>query len=456
MQMTHLAPNSDRPPRAGRRPQASAAADHWGPLFVTLVLACWAATFGIGFKAGLGILTACGFIAAIVGLFRPVIGLFGVGILCTLDPLMNSFLFTGGLWRWNTFNYLLALVAVMSAPLLLGMSDARNRLAQLFATLLGLELLASPDWYTGLQDVAGVAALFGLVVYFARAAEDVAAWRWLALVCGATAAAGGIAYFLQQTTLPYLNRNASAFLPLTALFAISLAFPLARPGLRGQGILAILAAANYTLVFLSGSRGTLLTATGCGLVILILTQRMRRRWVVVLTAGLVVLAMTRQFNARQSGAVNRINLLLNPQQSLLNRTSGRSALLIDGWHMFLDHPLGVGTGGYGVTRVNSAGAGPRWEPSSQLAAHAGWIKILAENGLPGIALIGPFVLSFAVAGWRSRNRDLLMLGLLVTLAFGLGFVSTEYQNKGLWFLAAGVMVLLRPGSVLTRRARGSA
>jgi hypothetical protein len=40
----------------------------------------------------------------------------------------------------------------------------------------------------------------------------------------------------------------------------------------------------------------------------------------------------------------------------------------------------------------------------------------------------------------------------VTLGFGFGFVSNEYRLTGLWFLAAGVMALLRPGSVLRRTA----
>lgn len=118
--------------------------------------------------------------------------------------------------------------------------------------------------------------------------------------------------------------------------------------------------------------------------------------------------------------------------------------------MFLEHPLGVGTGGFPAMRLSAPGAEPRFAPYSQMDAHAGWIKILGENGLPGISLMGAFVLSFAVGGWRSRNRDLLMLGFLATLVFGLGFVSTQYQGSGLWFLAAGVMVLLRPGSVLAR------
>jgi len=217
----------------------------------------------------------------------------------------------------------------------------------------------------------------------------------------------------------------------------------------------MLAAANYALVFLSASRGTLLTATACGLFLLVQAHRVRGGWLVALTAVLVAVALTSQFTDLQAHAVNRIRLLLNPQQSLVNRTSGRSDLLVSGWNIFLDHPLGVGTGGFAVSRVDlnlARGQLSGWRSQEKKDAHTGWIKVLAENGLPGIALMGAYVLSFAVTGWRSRNRDLFLLGLLVTWAFSLGFISTEYQSKGLWFLAAAVTVLLNPGSVLARNA----
>jgi O-antigen ligase len=447
--MTHPARITHRP-RTAVRSAESWGTDYWGRVFVAVILGCWGASPVIGFKPALGMLAVWGFAAAIVGVVRPAVGLLGIGILCTLEPLMQVFLFTGGLWRWHTLAYWLLLVAVGFAPLLLGLNDVRNRLVQLFALLMGLEVLVSPDWRHGLEDVAGVLALFGLVAYFVRAGTDVAAWRWLGLVCGATGVVGGIAFVAQQSSLPYVNPNAWAFVPLTALCGISLAFPLARQWPRSQLILALLASASYTLVFLSGSRGALLTATGCGLVLLILTRRMRRRWLVALTVTLVAVAIATQFTDLQTKAVDRVTLLWDPQYSIHVRTSGRSDLVVSGWRMFREHPLGVGTGGFAQTQLDVASPGSSSFRAQQ--AHAGWIKILAENGVPGIALMGAYVLSFAVAGWRSRSRDLFMLGLLVTLAFGLGFVSNEYQSKWMWFLAAGVMVLLRPGSVLTHTA----
>ena len=448
--MTHPALITSVPPAAVRSPQSSGV-DYWGRWFVVLIAACWGASFLIGFKTALAMLTIWGFATAIIGVFRPVVGLLGIGMLCTLDPLIQSFLFTGDLLRWHTLDYWLSLVAVGFGRLLLGLNDARSRLAQLFALLLTLEVLVSPDWYGGLDDVASIVALFGLVVYCVRAGADATVWRWLGLICGTTGVVAGMAFLAHEASIPYLNPNAWAFLPLTGLLAICLTFPVARRWPHGQVLVAMLAAANYTLVFLSGSRGALLTASGCGLILLILTQGMRRRWLVALTAPLVAVAIATQFTDLQTRAVKRIDLLLDRERSLTVRTSGRFDLVVSGWNIFLEHPLGVGTGGFAQTRLDLAPAGSsRFAPEQKLQAHAGWMKILVENGVPGIALMGAYILSFAATGWRSRNRDLFMLGLLATLGLGLKLISSEYAGRGLWFLAAGAMVLLRPGSVLTR------
>ena len=72
------------------------------------------------------------------------------------------------------------------------------------------------------------------------------------------------------------------------------------------------------------------------------------------------------------------------------------------------------------------------------------MKILVENGLPGVALIGAYALSFAFVGLGCCRREAWLLGLLVTMTFALAFLTTEYQSKGVWFLAAGVGALCNP------------
>src|SRR5437660_11742166 len=150
--MTLQAPITHVPSAAVRSPPSSAPS-YWGRLFVVLIVVCFGASFLVGFKTGLAVLAIWGFATAVICVFRPVIGLLGVGMLCTLDPLIQSFLFTGDLLRWHTFDYWLSLVAVGFGRLLLGLNDARSRLAQLVALVLTLEVLVSPDWYAGLDDV---------------------------------------------------------------------------------------------------------------------------------------------------------------------------------------------------------------------------------------------------------------------------------------------------------------
>ena len=55
-----------------------------------------AVSLAIGFKTGLALLTVLGFGAALVGFIRPLPGFLGVGLLCTLEPVMQIYLFTGG------------------------------------------------------------------------------------------------------------------------------------------------------------------------------------------------------------------------------------------------------------------------------------------------------------------------------------------------------------------------
>ena len=78
-------------------------------------------------------------------------------------------------------------------------------------------------------------------------------------------------------------------------------------------------------------------------------------------------------------------------------------------------------------------------------AHSGWIKTLAEGGFPGILLHTAFVLSFAVLGWQSHDRQTFYFGLLVTLTLAVAFLSTEFQGKGVWFICTCAAVVMGQG-----------
>jgi len=200
-------------------------------------------------------------------------------------------------------------------------------------------------------------------------------------------------------------------------------------------------------VFLSGSRGSLLIAVVC-LGFLLVAMRLRHTLFVGIVATLVSMLVISQFTTFQQRAIERLRLLADPSQSATERTSGRFDLVVGAWHMFRDHPLGVGTGGFTTTwtELQSREGMTQWHRSRPTPAHSGWMKVLAENGFPGIVLLAGYVVSFAVRGWRARAPHLQRLGLMVTAVLAVAWISSEFQNKAVWFIAAGATVLLDYGS----------
>lgn len=421
-----------------------------GGALVALIVLSWLVAAAIGYRYGVYLLTAVGFGAAFVGLGRPRVGFLGIGILCTLDPLMGWLVFTGGLLRWNTFNYWLLLVTILWLPLLLRRGGGPLRIGQGCAMLLALGLIASPDRARGIQELFGFCALFGLTVYACRVRFSRDDWYWLGVVCGTLAAIGGFVFFLRQGSLPQINRNAWAYLPLTGLFALCLALPCSFERRSGPLLLSLLASVCFVWAFLSGSRGAMLVALACAAYFIVEVRGLGRRAVLLAILGLTLLGAVTQFTDLQQRALDRVRILLDPGTQLADRTSHRSDLARGGWSIFRQAPLGVGTGGF-------TSAWQRLGPRDGVTvaaryrrhqAHSGWIKILAENGVPGVLLLAAFVLSFAVAGVRRRIRSLRLLGFLTTAVLSLSLISTEYQNKGLWFLAAAAVAMLGSTSPL--------
>ena len=186
-----------------------------GRLLVALIAMVWLASFAIGFQAALMILTLVGFGGAILGVLRPQLGLLATGLLCTLDAPTRVLLMTGGLWRWNTFNYWLLVVLVLFLPLVLRWRGGTIRVLQALLAILALGLVISPDAVAGVQHILSITAVLALTVYFSRASPRAATLYWLALVCGVASVLGSFAFLVQQATLPYVNANALVYLPLT-------------------------------------------------------------------------------------------------------------------------------------------------------------------------------------------------------------------------------------------------
>lgn len=421
----------------------------WAKRILALVVLGWASAAVAGFQAALMFVNLLGFAAAFVGLRWAGIGLIGVGMLCALEPITGPLLATGGLWRWNNFNYWLLVVLVIFLPVITRLNDLHTRCLQALVLLLTAGLFLSPDVLTGVQYVFAMVTAFGVLVYCIRARSDVDAWYWLGIVSGVLAAVGCFVYLVRMEALPPVNRNVWCLFPLTALFAICLGFTAARSTTE-QVALGALAVINFSWVFLSTSRGGLIPAAVCMLYLLAQVPGRLRRLQFAAAAAIVSVIVLSQFSSLQETAIDRLDELFDSSKTYSERTSNRSQLALAGWRVFLDHPLGAGTASFSAEQARLGLFG--WSRSGEFSAHSGWIRVLAENGVPGMLVLLAYVGSFALVGWKQRRYGALKIGVLTTAVFTLLLVSYEFEFKGIWLLAAGATVALRASAHAGRAA----
>jgi hypothetical protein len=443
------------PARAGRH--APSSAQYWGVRFVAGAAIAWAAGVAIGFDLALTIVSLSALAAIVVGIRRPILGLFGVTAMCTVDFMTSNRVFTGGLLRFNTFNYcLLGALAIFWGPI----SRLRNSHAVLLTGLIGfmaLQLYGTPDLDFGIQQLIELAIFFSLVAYFGRAAaQEPHVWFWVGMVSSVVSAGAGAIYYLQKLDV---NHNGWALCPLTGMFAICLAIHDSRGSFRGQMTLVGLAGINMVWLILSASRGGMITGTVC-LLFVFLELRSFKRQAGFAVIGLILAAsMGSLFGDLQEQSFERFGLLFNDGESARARTSGRYDLAAGAWRMFREHPFGIGTGAFPTAwkNVNSIeGQREFYATDKKVSAHAGWMRILAENGVVGFALLAAYLGSFAFEGWRRRDDGVLPIGLLVTIALGVAFTSFNLEGKGIWLLTSGATVLLHRRSLTTLFAASGA
>lgn len=423
------------PARSGREAVRTSAINRWGWFLLFLVLIGWGIGFATGFVTGLSVLTVLCFILTISGLFSPGLGLLGVAMFCTLDPLARNLVLSGGILRFNTFNYLLLLVIGLYIPFIIRLNDIHSRFLELFILVLGVELLFSRELTGGAQDVLNTVASFGLLVYFARAVNDQKAWFWIGIINGTLVALGGLVYYIQMSTLPYVNPNSWGYFPLTALFSICFSLYMMERNQKGKLVLLLLAVVNMVWIFMTGSRGAMLTGIVCLAYLLFITRSFSWTTLLIALAALIGYASFTLLSDQQAYALSRVEKLFNDEYTLSQRTSGRSTLMEAGLKIFKENPLGIGTGNFDqeFSTMDTKG---RVKP-----AHSAWIKTLAENGIPGALFLTGFVFSYFFIGLKKRTWRAFLLGCLVTFTLGLGFVTHELQGKSLWFIAMGTTAL---------------
>jgi hypothetical protein len=410
---------------------------------IVAISVIWSTSLLWGYQLGLLLVSLLAVLIAVVGFNRPFLGMLGIGMLATLDPVSRGLLGDEGIWRWNTFNYLLVAIALLSANSVFKKATLQHWILLEFALLLALDLLMTEDLENGLQQLLGAASAFGFVAYLIKAGRLPGLWYSLGIVNGFLGAIAGLLYYVDLSDLPYLNPNAFAHFPLAALFSVCLAFLEAR-SVREAVNLVMLAGPNMIWVFLSGSRGGLMVGALCILYILarvkgIAGSKAIPAILLVCGAGILFVGV---FSELGGNASARVAKLFDDDRSMANKTSGRSDIAFAGWQIFKDHPLGVGTGSFDQAFADLDIEGLAFA-GHQKQAHSAWVKILAENGVPGIVLLLVFVGSFAVTGVRMRKEAVGGLALLTAAALAIGFLSTEFQSKDLWFLAMSATAAVR-------------
>jgi len=427
------------PDRRFARREADAA--FWTRAIVVVTLLLWAAGLVIGFERALAAVTLVGFAAAIAGLARPALGLMGIGVLCAVDGFARSILAGGRIFRWNTFNYWLLVVMLLNLPGLVRLRDVHSRLLAIFILVLGLGVVISPLKSEGIETTLSAATSFGILVYALRAGRSRNAWLGLAATTGTAAAAASFVFLLQRDRFPSVNPNVWVFCPLTGIFAIAIGFTAARRP-RTQLALGVIATIDMVWVFLTGSRGGIALALLAMGYLLFAMRGGGARLAAIAAGVLLVSLLTARFAGLDEYSRRRVDKILDAQEGLRERTSGRSDLVLGAWYMFRDHPLGVGTGGFAPSwsKLGIRKGMTDYAYGAAKEAHAAWAKTLAENGAIGFALLFAYVVSFAAAGLR--RPPVRSLAFLTSAVLFAAFFSTEFAGKGLWLLAGSATALL--------------
>lgn len=395
-----------------------------------------------GVASAIALFTLAGMACLLAGVLAPAAGLMGVGILCCIDSISRVYLMSGGVLRWNTFNYVLLVLLFVRLPLALRERSGQAFMITCLVLLQSIELFHSQNRESGVQIVLGVASFLGILTVVRAARHRVRLFLWLAYLVAVISAVGSGVLLALGAGASEMNKNSYAYFPLCGVLAICGVLPLA--GSKGPWLKVFvpLVLVNVMWVFATGSRGTTVLAF-CGVVWMLASlPSASLRMGAIGAAGAATLLLAVVASSQIEYSLERIEKSMDSSRSLANRTSGRSDLAIAGWNLFLSNPLGVGTGSFSVEYARiSRQIGVTSFEGKNLAAHSGWIRVLAENGFIGFGLLAGFVATFFMQSQRLENRSFRWSGMMTSVILGLAFLTTEFQSKPLWLLAALTLVV---------------
>lgn len=457
-------PVSLRAERLAQREQSTAPAKPavspaviWGPQLVVLTILAGIAGVVVGIEWAMS-----GFVIIAMGIFLyglrvHALGLLGAGLLFALEPLATDLLLspeagnplgvmTLGVWRYNTIAYAFLLAGATSIRFVWRENDIHTTWLKALLLLQALQLGITSDVPNGIQQMLDYATWFGVMTVLARVVKDDKAWYWMAVVTSVAALVASFLYYSQLGRLPHTNPNNFVYTPLSALFAICLAFKAAGTSTRQVG-LWLMAVTALASAFLSTSRGGLLTGIPCLLFLTWQMRHFRQRFALMIFVLLVGLGGVAAFSHFQTKSAERFELLFDSKTSIAHRTSGRSDLFVGGWEIFQHNPLGIGTGGFenAWSRLGSVDGQRQFMRSGKrFPPHSGWTRVTVENGIAGIVIFACWIFSFAIAAWRQApNSHILGVGILATVAMCVGFISVEAHHPAIWLLSGGAAVQLQ-------------
>lgn len=401
-------------------------------LIVTSFIAL-ASGLAFGFEIAVLVIALFGWALVLLFLRSPKVGVFGLVVLCAVDPTMRVYVFLPLDLPHNTFNYLLLIIMLSSLMTLWRHMDVRIALMGCFASLLAVQILGSPSMFLGLHSTFEVVAGFGLIAAFFRTGLDDRFLGRAAVSVGIAVGCLMLVYFQRPPDVP-INVNAIVHVPLGGLVLIALA--VARRGHRNWTLIGLLVTVLFGCAFITTSRGGFMVAAVLSLFVLWRAPSFRWKSYSIATACLALVVAAVVYGDLFSRSTAKWAEFTDPALSVAQSTHRRSEIAESGWRTFLANPLGTGTGSFVVTnganRLHSRG----------YAAHSAWIKTMTENGIPGLLLLAAFVIAIALG--RPASPDVSRaIGPVAALAMSLLFLTSEFQSKSLWMLIAGAILLIQ-------------
>ena len=293
----------------------------------------------------------------------------------------------------------------------------------------------SRRWLEGVYGLLGLmAVVFAFIGLYQWVNRDVF-WNPKVIVANAYAPSG---FFYRVNSVFYDPSIYGRFLVLAILASLVIVLYSRRPKIAIS--LTVVIVATWVGLFFSFSQSSFVTLVVGVLAAAGFAWRRRAVGATVLAGALLLaVGVTSVGTAAPSGGLNRAS-------------SDRYKLVTNGLRIALAHPVqGVGIGGFKrayADRYHLKGKEPK-----KAASHDTPVTVAAEEGLPGLLLLGWLFVAGIVAAWRGvsssfRGQTKLILGLLFgSIAVHSLFYNAFFEDPMMW----GVLGLIALVVATSRR-----